>query len=124
MFRFLAITAVACGSMCVSLTSPALAQEARRSAYFASVAASPPVSPYVNLGVNPNGLSNYQTHVRPLLNEREAAAQQMANARRLRHQPRQPSDGRAASDPQARPANERDVARRFLNYSHYFGAPR
>ena len=124
MHKFVAVTTVLFGLICVSPASPAVAQVPHRSVYFAPVSASPAVSPYLNLGVSSNGLSNYQTQVRPLLKDREMLAQQLATAQRLRQQSRQPSDDRAASDPRGQASSDRNAARRFMNYSHYFSRPR
>jgi hypothetical protein len=78
---------------------------------------SPAVSPYINLGVNPNGLSNYQTLVRPMINDREAQRAQagggqfMAQAGRARVA----SQTRNSSEARPRPSV------RFMHYSHFFG---
>lgn len=78
---------------------------------------SPAVSPYLNLGVNPNGLSNYQTLVRPMINDRDALRAQ-AGGMQVMPQPgraRVASQTRNASDAKPRPNA------RFMHYSHFFG---
>jgi len=79
---------------------------------------SPAVSPYLNLGVNPNGLSNYQTLVRPMINDRDALRAQAGGP------PVMPQPGRARVASQTRNASDakpRPKAR-FMHYSHFFGA--
>ena len=53
-------------------------QTAPAGSYYASAEARPTVSPYLNLGVTANGISNYQTLVRPLIEERRAIERQSA----------------------------------------------
>lgn len=102
-------------------TSVSVAQQPRRDAYFADPAVAPTVSPYLNLGVNGEGNSNYQSLVRPLLEQRAALARQaIATDRDQRQQ------GRFGSDNAGTGSRHKDVrsgqsARRFMNYSHYFG---
>jgi hypothetical protein len=81
-----------------------------------------PVSPYVNLGVNANGLSNYAALVRPLVQQREAQ-------RRQSQATRQPASRvRGAPIAQGGPLEARATRGRppvrFMNYSHYFGERR
>lgn len=122
--RKLAAIAVVCGVICLDLALPAVAQERPTNVYAATAPINPSVSPYLNLGVNSNGLSNYQTQVLPLLNERDAFAQQAAISQRLQHQVRQQPGGRGASESNGQAANDRNSGRRFMNYSHYFGGGR
>jgi len=62
---------------CLVGTSTAMAQVARpfnqptQAKYYAPIDSRPTVSPYLNLTNNNVGLSNYQTLVRPLIEERE-----------------------------------------------------
>ncbi len=102
----------------------AAAQRPNAQPYFASGAPAPTVSPYLNLGVNENGLSNYPSLVRPLLNDREARARQAAAFEKTRLQAHMPIDGRAAGAAVGRDTNERSQSRRFMYYSHYFGGER
>jgi hypothetical protein len=86
----------------------------------------PTVSPYLNLGQrNAYGISTYQTLVRPMLEQQAYAERQAAIAPRHVTQPRMiPTTGRrpnsASGDDTAR-----TVARpgRYMNYSHFYGAP-
>ena len=84
-----------------------------------------PVSPYVNLGFNANGLSNYQTLVRPLIEEREALGRQSAALERLNQQMRgvRTAGFRHDVEGTAQPARRRSGVR-FMYYSHYFGTVR
>ena len=79
------------------------------------------VSPYLNLGVSSNGISNYGSLVRPLLNEREAQAQQAMNDARRRAGigPRQQANRTSSfAPPSESPAMGQS---RFMNLSHYYG---
>jgi hypothetical protein len=78
------------------------------------------VSPYVNLGVNANGISNYQTFVRPLIEERKAIEQQSEAIERL-NQRLNPAAARRGRRDVEGPAARRQPAVRFMDYSHYFG---
>src|SRR4029079_6348897 len=61
-----------------------LADQAFAQAYTPS---RPAVSPYLNLlNTNRFGISNYQTLVRPLIEQREAAQQNQANIQQLQQQ--------------------------------------
>jgi hypothetical protein len=101
-----------------SLNSRPQAMRQRYSGY-----GNPPVSPFVNLGVNSNGISNYQTLVRPQIEERRAIEQQAAAIDQLN----QRMPGGAAR------VERRDVERqgwgyrgavRFMDYSHYYSVAR
>ena len=76
--------------------------------------ARPTVSPYLNLGTTSSGVSNYQTLVRPLIEEREALRRQWAALEQINQ------DLRGKSAPPLRQPN----AGHFMHYSHYYGAPR
>jgi hypothetical protein len=80
----------------------------------------PPVSPYVNLGVNSNGISNYQTFVRPLIEERRAIEQQSAAIEQLNERTRPAASGRTRREIAGRGPDYRPAVR-FMDYSHYFG---
>jgi hypothetical protein len=129
----LTMAVIACGGTWLLAATAATCQDARYSAgtlqrgglYQSAVSARPPVSPYLNLGVTANGLSNYQTLVRPLIAEREAIERQTDMLDRLNRQ----IQGTTAK------GNWREVEKisrdarsqrgvRFMNYSHYFGTIR
>jgi len=76
----------------------------------------PTVSPYLNLLNNPNpNVTNYQSLVRPMLDERDAVARQDAKGQQVpQSQRRNPTAGKRSPD-------DRTQAARFLNYSHYYG---
>ncbi len=83
----------------------------------------PPVSPFLNLGVNQDGSSNYQSLVRPMLEEREGLVQQSAKLQQLQKRLRdaQAAPEQADHDPKGRPVR--------MYYSHYYtglrsGVPR
>jgi hypothetical protein len=81
----------------------------------------PTVSPYLNLGTTPDGISNYQSLVRPLIDEQEAVARQSAALQRLQRQVRGPRE--ASRGPATEPKSRANSPGRFMYYSHYFGAP-
>lgn len=128
MYRSLAICAALCGGIWLHLAAPTAAQNTNP--YVASPApyVSPTVSPYLNLGVTTTGLSNYQTLVRPLIDDREALLRQANTLQKLQQQQqqqlREPTGGQAVNDPVRRDGTSRTGTGRFLYYSHYFGAPR
>jgi hypothetical protein len=104
----------------VSATEAARAQapragnlQAPRRGQFSAIGDSP-VSPYLNLGTTSSGVSNYQTLVRPLIEEREALRRQWAALEQINQ------DLRGKSAPPLRQPN----AGHFMHYSHYYGAPR
>jgi hypothetical protein len=120
----LTIVAIVVGGSWALAASTATGQNVK---YNQSYAAStrPAVSPYLNLGINANGMSNYQTLVRPLIAEREAIERQSAALDRINRQ----IQGAAATGDwrevekisrSARPQN----GVRFMHYSHYFGTVR
>jgi hypothetical protein len=80
----------------------------------------PAVSPYLNLGVNANGLSNYQTLVKPMMDEQDSLQRQSANLQKLQRQVRD-SQGRRDSSGNN---DGRQPQSRFMNYSHYYGGIR
>jgi hypothetical protein len=85
--------------------------------YFAADS-SPTVSPYVNLGTNSNGISNYQTLVRPMIEERATLERQSAALEQLNQRMRG-AKGRDGLGPEGRASQPRSV--RFMDYSRYFG---
>ncbi len=114
--------ALVCGCILLQWTPTAAAEPPR--AYARNPSTMPTVSPYLTLGVNSNGLSNYQTLVRPLLNQREAMTRQVSNAQKVQQQSRETSQGRLAEEMEPRDSRGRGAAGRFMNYSHYFGTAR
>lgn len=102
---------------------PSAAQQPRSRPYLATATTSQTVSPYLNLGVDANGLSNYPSLVRPLLEQREMLARQTASDPRARGQSR---GGRPSRTGNAAPADARDSGpdSRFMNYSHYYRSAR
>jgi hypothetical protein len=102
----LIITIIICGAVWLQAASATIAQQPPRSASLAESRTGSTVSPYLNLGINSNGLSNYSTLVRPLLNQRELLARQALTKQRLSAPPEEETGRR--------------VSRRFMNYSHYF----
>jgi hypothetical protein len=74
----------------------------------------PNVSPYLQLlNSQPSGLSNYQTLVRPLIEEREARARQSVSLQRLQRQ----AALSASTMGQRAPA---DQSPRRMYFSHYY----
>ncbi len=86
---------------------------------YGTAEARPTVSPYVNLTYGSNGLSNYQTLVRPLIEERESLNRQWAELDKISNQ----LYGTAAVRPSG-PSARRTASHRFMHYSHYFGTDR
>jgi hypothetical protein len=81
----------------------------------------PTVSPYVNLADGTTGLSNYQSLVRPLIEEREELNRQWSELERINQQ--MTGMAGAAKRPESGPmgAGKRSSAVRYMHYSHYFG---
>jgi hypothetical protein len=80
----------------------------------------PTVSPYVNLlGPNQGTISSYHTLVRPMIEQREAAARQSAIMNPLAQQLRR-AQARKPVQTDERPGR----APKFLHYSHYYGEMR
>jgi hypothetical protein len=125
MLKTVAVGTISCIALALVCSSPALAQNyggytPGPGPYNPNPYSSPAVSPYINLGVNPTtGLSNYQSLVRPLIDERETMLQQTATLQQLQRQMRQGQSGPASKEPGARP-----TATHFMHYSHYFGGMR
>ncbi len=129
------VLAAVCGAMWVSIATSAAAQnlggyfpQPQNQGYNAQnynglnspTYTAPAVSPYLNLGVNQNGLSNYQTLVKPMMDEQDSLQRQSANLQRLQRQVRD-SQGRRDSSG----SNDgRQPQARFMNYSHYYGGIR
>lgn len=79
----------------------------------------PTVSPYLNLlQNNAFGITNYQSLVKPLINQGSAIDRQANSINRLQRQVSQPSyAGRGG----ARATGHRSY---FMNYSHFYSMPR
>jgi hypothetical protein len=129
-----AVLTIACAGLWLQVERPAVAQglgvnganaSVRRDAYGRVTYTNPPVSPYVNLGFNPNGLSNYQTLVRPMIDEREALRWQseiLQPSRQTRNDPRDGHDRRDSKAEDSKPGAPGSV--RFMHYSHFYGGLR
>lgn len=81
------------------------------------------VSPYVNLGLNSNGLSNYQTLVRPMIDQREYARAQTEQLQPPRPAARTARNTREPADESAENAKPR-ASVRFMHFSHFYGGIR
>ena len=87
MQKTIAILVVSCAGVWILSSKPAMAQNYNTyGANSATVFTPSPVSPYLNLGVAPNGLSNYQTLVKPMLDEQDALTRQSQNLQQLQKQ--------------------------------------
>jgi hypothetical protein len=86
--------------------------------YYASYA-SPTVSPYVNLGTNANGVSNYQSLVRPMIEERAALERQALALEQINQRMRGPAARRQPPVNTDAPPGRTSV--RFMDYSRYLG---
>lgn len=82
-----------------------------------SVYSSPTVSPYVNLGINTNGISNYQSLVKPMIDDREAIRVNADTLQQLRQQMRDSREPKGGSPGTRVPLNSR-----FMHYSHFYGS--
>ena len=90
---------------------------------FSTAVYSPPVSPYVNLGVNANGLSNYHTLVRPIVADRQMMQRQSDALEQLNQRMR----GTAINQAQRELGETNRGVQprvRFMDYSRYFGTIR
>jgi hypothetical protein len=124
----IATVALVCGVAWLSQISTSSAQVARpfdspSRGKYAPVESRQTVSPYVNLTNGGNGLSNYQTLVRPLIEEREELNRQWAALDDLNRRVR---GGPIPGGPGARGgANGRNASGvRYMHSSHYFGTTR
>jgi hypothetical protein len=83
-----------------------------------SLYSAPAVSPYLNLGYSANGLSNYQSLVKPMIDEREDLSRQSVSLQQLQRQLR---NGQGAEDPANRNRKTRSQTTvRFMHYSHFY----
>jgi hypothetical protein len=131
MQRSLAILTIACCGLWLQMASLGMAQNRDafgpaapqgRDAYNRPTYANATVSPYLNLGVYPNGLSSYQTLVKPMIDQREALRLQMDD----RQQPRQHArDARDLKNPRVSDSSSStQPVVRFMHYSHFYGGLR
>lgn len=95
------------------------APQNNRDVYSLGAYRSPTVSPYVNLGVGTNGISNYQTIVKPMLDDREALRVQADTLQMLRQQLRDSREPKGGS-----PGTSNQPSVRFMHYSHFYGSGR
>jgi hypothetical protein len=116
------------GGVCLlAATSTAAAQSMRpfepasRSRLNSTMESRPTVSPYINLVNGAGGLSNYQTLVRPLIEEREELNRQWTELDRMNRQMNGMTS--SAKRPESGPmgSGNRAAAVRYMHYSHYFG---
>ena len=121
MQKTLLILAVLSGGIWLQLAPTAVAQNQNLYNTYNMAYARPAVSPYLNLGINANGLSNYQTLVRPMIDDRDAIQQESNSLQQLRQQLRGGQNGQASRDPRQRNSDRPQEAKRYMNYSHYFG---
>ncbi len=129
--RLTLLSIVAC-ALCLLAASTAVAQNRAtynsqngpgRDFYNSRGASNLTVSPYVNLGLNANGLSNYQTLVRPMIDQREYSRAQTEQLQQPRPAARSARNTREAADASAENANPR-ASVRFMHYSHFYGGIR
>jgi hypothetical protein len=121
MKRPIVIMSILCGGICLHMAMPAAAQNF--GPYISTPYASAPVSPYVNLGFNQNGISNYQSLVRPMIDEQEGLMRQTASLQQLQRQMRGPQSIPDPNDP-ARNPNIRTQSVRWMHYSHFYSGLR
>jgi hypothetical protein len=119
---------IACAAW-ITLSAAALAQvrdpyaatqPTGREMYPRAVFSSPTVSPYVNLGTTGSGVSNYQTIVRPMLEERELLRAQSEALQMARHASRDSRHRNALRSVRAEEPGAPPASVRFMHYSHYF----
>ena len=117
------------GGLCLLLAATAVAQiramynsenGAVRDAYNGRGTSNLTVSPYVNLGLNPNGLSNYQTLVRPMIDQREYSRAQTEQLQQPRPAARAARNAREQADESAENQKPR-ASVRFMHFSHFYG---
>ncbi len=130
--RRLTILSIIGGGLCLLAASTAVAQT--RATYNSEIGpgrdfynnrgtSNLTVSPYVNLGINPNGLSNYQTLVRPMMEQREYSRAQTEQLQPPRPAARTLRTTREQADQSAENAKPR-ASVRFMHFSHFYGGIR
>ena len=101
---------------CVSL----VADQANAQGGYTPGASRPTVSPYLNLiGTNRFGVSNYQTLVRPLIEQREASLQNQANIQQLQQQ-FQSNQAAAMRRGSTGGVGQTGHPSRYFTYLHYY----
>ena len=128
----LTVLSIAGGGLCLLVASVAVAQTRAtynaengpgRDFYNSRGTPNLTVSPYVNLGINPNGLSNYQTLVRPMIEQREYSRAQTEQLQPPRPAARTLRTTREQPDESAENAKPRPSVR-FMHFSHFYGGIR
>jgi hypothetical protein len=104
----------------MQVANVARAQSPNADRYVANPAMTSTVSPYVSLGVDANGYSNYQTLIRPMLRQREATARQPLPSDPARRSASRMARAARVDQSLAPGARSLKASERFLNYSHYF----
>jgi hypothetical protein len=107
------------GSMAVAQVRNPYLAASNRDLQNQVVYSSPTVSPYVNLGFNANGVSNYQSLVKPMIDDREAIRLNAGTLQQLRQQMRDSREPKGGS-----PGTRAPVNSRFMHYSHFYGGAR
>jgi hypothetical protein len=105
---------------CCGMATPLMAQ--RPDPRLATTYTPSPVSPYLNLGFNADGSSNYQTLVRPMIDEREGLLRQAATLQQMQQQMRGGRDGVEPEAPNATGRPQPGVRRMY--YSHFYSGLR
>lgn len=116
------------GGLCwLAATSTTAAQSMRpfdppnRNRLNSTIESRPTVSPYINLVDGTSGLSNYQTLVRPLIEEREELNRQWTELDRINRQMNGLTGAAKRPDSGPMGSGNRSTAVRYMHYSHYFG---
>ena len=121
MFKLIASLVILGGGIWLSMTSMAAAQSGV--AYGPSIYTAPVVSPYLNLGLTSTGLSNYQTFVKPMIDEQNEMMRQSTSLQQLQQQ-RQIQDGQASRESQNTSGRPRPKSATRFNYSHFYSGLR
>ena len=80
------------------------------------------VSPYLNLGINQYGVSNYQSLVKPMIEDREALTSQSVNIQRLQQQLRESKLNTNQNESRGKSSKTSAASVRFMHYSHFFNS--
>ena len=125
MRRYLTTTAMLLLGACWFLATPAMAE--LPDPRLATTYSPSPVSPYLNLGYNLNGTSNYQTLVRPMIDGAKACCGRQPRFSSCKRGRRDGRDGVEADSQNATGHPQAGVRRMY--YSHFYsglhsGVPR